>query len=158
MRDAKLTIEWVWPMLVAGTGVFADLATKAWARAALAEGDVELFAWLSLRLRYNAGTTLGILAGGAGLWVTVLAVAVVIVTSFATQKSSKRAATAAALLVAGAAGNAIDRLPTGMVTDFVALCWGSWQAPIFNLADVLIVTGAALLVLPGLPSRTKDLS
>lgn len=79
MRDAKLTIEWGWPALVAGTGLFTDLLTKAWARAALAEGDVELFASLSLRLRYNAGTTLGILPGGAGLWVSVLAIAVVIV-------------------------------------------------------------------------------
>jgi len=158
MRDAKLTIEWVWPILVAGTGLFADLATKAWARAALGQGDVELYAWLSLRLRYNVGTTLGILPGEAGLWVSVLAIAAVIVIGWATLKSSRRAATAAALVVAGAAGNIIDRLPTGMVTDFVALRWGSWQAPIFNLADVLIVTGAALLVLPGLQSRAKDLS
>ncbi len=140
-------------VLIAGIGLFADLATKAWARVSLRGGDVELFPPLSLRLRYNAGTTLGILPGSAGLWIGVLVIVVVIVLGWTTLKSSRRAATAVALVVAGASGNLIDRLLVGMVTDFVAVGWGSWQAPIFNLADVLIVTGVALLLLRGLRPR-----
>ena len=41
----------------------------------------------------------------------------------------------------GAAGNLLDRVRLGHVTDFVDV--GSW--PIFNLADASIVTGLALL-------------
>ena len=45
------------------------------------------------------------------------------------------------LQLGGAAGNLLDRLRLGHVTDFVDV--GSW--PIFNLADASIVTGLALL-------------
>jgi signal peptidase II len=42
--------------------------------------------------------------------------------------------------LAGAAGNVADRLLRGVVVDFIAI--GRW--PVFNLADVAIVGGAAL--------------
>ena len=45
------------------------------------------------------------------------------------------------LLMGGAAGNLLDRLRLGHVTDFVDV--GRW--PIFNLADASIVVGLALL-------------
>ncbi len=56
---------------------------------------------------------------------------------------------ALSLLLAGAAGNLIDRLvrdpgfARGAVVDFLQL--PSW--PIFNLADICIVSAAVLLVL-----------
>ena len=46
------------------------------------------------------------------------------------------------LQLGGAAGNLLDRLRMGHVTDFVDV--GPW--PIFNLADAAIVTGLVLLV------------
>ena len=48
-----------------------------------------------------------------------------------------------ALVVAGAAGNVIDRILRGYVVDFIHV--HMW--PIFNVADVLIVAGAILLAL-----------
>ena len=45
------------------------------------------------------------------------------------------------LQVGGAAGNLLDRLRLGHVTDFLDV--GSW--PVFNVADASIVTGLALL-------------
>jgi signal peptidase II len=48
-----------------------------------------------------------------------------------------------ALVVAGAAGNVIDRVMRGYVIDFIHVrLW-----PVFNVADVLIVAGAILLAL-----------
>jgi hypothetical protein len=45
-------------------------------------------------------------------------------------------------------GNTADRLTLGFVRYFlVAACWPSW---IFNLADVLVVVGALLLLGSGL--------
>jgi signal peptidase II len=48
-----------------------------------------------------------------------------------------------ALVLAGALGNTIDRLARGHVVDFIYVHF--W--PIFNVADVLVVAGIALLVL-----------
>jgi signal peptidase II len=50
---------------------------------------------------------------------------------------------AVGLLAGGALGNLVDRVLEGAVTDYVDfLAW-----PPFNLADVAIVVGVALLVL-----------
>jgi signal peptidase II len=46
-----------------------------------------------------------------------------------------------ALVLAGAIGNGLDRLVRGHVVDFIHVRF--W--PVFNVADVLIVSGAALL-------------
>ena len=45
--------------------------------------------------------------------------------------------------IGGAAGNVLDWLRRGRVTDFIDLGW--W--PVFNLADAGIVTGILLVVL-----------
>jgi signal peptidase II len=48
-----------------------------------------------------------------------------------------------ALVIAGALGNAIDRAARGHVVDFIHVRF--W--PVFNVADVLVVAGMALLLL-----------
>ena len=48
-----------------------------------------------------------------------------------------------ALVVAGAAGNVIDRMMRGYVVDFIHVHY--W--PVFNVADVTIVAGTILLAL-----------
>ena len=45
--------------------------------------------------------------------------------------------------MAGGLGNAIDRLASGYVVDFIHL--RHW--PVFNVADILVVLGAVALVL-----------
>jgi signal peptidase II len=55
----------------------------------------------------------------------------------------------AALVFAGATGNALDRILRGYVVDFIHVqCW-----PVFNVADALIVGGLALVVLARSPTR-----
>ena len=51
--------------------------------------------------------------------------------------------TCAALILAGAAGNLLDRAIFGQVTDFIALSF--W--PTFNIADSAIVIGAVLYLI-----------
>ena len=46
------------------------------------------------------------------------------------------------LILAGAAGNYLDRVVRGYVVDFIYV--RHW--PVFNVADVLVVVGAALLI------------
>jgi signal peptidase II len=57
------------------------------------------------------------------------------------------------LVTAGAVGNYLDRLWRGYVVDFVHL--HHW--PVFNVADVYVTAGAALLVLSTFKQRPSDL-
>ncbi len=52
-----------------------------------------------------------------------------------------------ALVIGGAAGNLIDRLTIGPVTDFVDFYWGSFHFWAFNVADSAITTGVGLMML-----------
>lgn len=55
-----------------------------------------------------------------------------------------------ALILGGAIGNAIDRLSDGHVVDFLHFHWRQWYYPAFNVADIAITTGAAMLVIDAL--------
>jgi signal peptidase II len=55
-----------------------------------------------------------------------------------------------ALLLGGAVGNVIDRLLHGHVIDFLHFHWQQWYYPAFNVADIAISCGAALLILDAL--------
>lgn len=52
-----------------------------------------------------------------------------------------------ALAVCGALGNVADRLLLGAVRDYIDLHWSGLHWPSFNLADMAVVTGLALVVL-----------
>lgn len=53
-----------------------------------------------------------------------------------------------ALIMAGAIGNLIDRIRLGYVIDFLHVHYGnSWHFPIFNIADVAINIGVALVLI-----------
>jgi signal peptidase II len=50
-----------------------------------------------------------------------------------------------ALILGGAAGNVLDRVLRGRVTDFLDFYYRGYHWPAFNLADSAIVLGAALV-------------
>ena len=58
------------------------------------------------------------------------------------------------LILGGAAGNLIDRLVHGGVTDFFEVGIGRYRWPAFNVADSAITIGAALVVIELLLSRS----
>jgi signal peptidase II len=51
------------------------------------------------------------------------------------------------LVCAGAVSNLIDRLWYGGVVDFILISYGSWTFPVFNIADMCIVIGVAIMCL-----------
>ena len=54
----------------------------------------------------------------------------------------------AALVVGGALGNALDRVRLGYVIDFIHAHAGAMlDYPVFNVADVAVFVGVALLVI-----------
>ena len=102
-----------------------------------------------LRISYtrNDGGAFGILGGQSGLLLIGSAVAVAVVLWMLLQGPPALAtALGCGLILGGAAGNLLDRLTTGEVTDYVDLrVW-----PVFNAADVAIVLGVAALLLVAL--------
>ena len=54
---------------------------------------------------------------------------------------------ALALVIAGAIGNAIDRIRLGFVVDFIDTYIFGYDFPMFNVADAAITVGALLLVI-----------
>ena len=99
-----------------------------------------------LHLTYikNPGGAFGILSGQASILLLGSAVAVAFVLWMLLANEPSRATTSGCgLILGGAAGNLIDRITAGEVTDYVDLrVW-----PIFNAADVAIVLGVGLLLL-----------
>lgn len=125
-----------------------DAATKAWARSALATGDVHVAGAVWLRLQYNSGISFSFNRSGPLVTtvVTVIISAIVIVVGL---NASPGVPTAGfGLLLGGGIANVIDRLAANphQVTDFVAL--GSF--PVFNLADVSITAGFVVLIVAAL--------
>ncbi|PNK61269.1 signal peptidase II [Psychrobacter sp. FDAARGOS_221] len=53
-----------------------------------------------------------------------------------------------ALILGGAVGNLIDRVRIGKVIDFIHVHYADvWHYPIFNVADIAICTGVALVII-----------
>jgi signal peptidase II len=56
-------------------------------------------------------------------------------------------------VLGGGIGNIFDRMVYGSVTDFLHISFGSVQTGIFNMADVSIMTGAAIILIHSLFKR-----
>ena len=53
------------------------------------------------------------------------------------------------MVCAGALSNLIDRIAYGGVADFISLSGSFWSWPVFNVADMFIVAGLAIVALTG---------
>ena len=97
-----------------------------------------------LTVVHNQGGAFGLLAGQSTLFLAVgiVTVLVIFILRRAIQAASRRVRWAAALILAGAAGNSIDRLRLGYVIDF--LDFRVW--PVFNVADSCITVGMLILI------------
>lgn len=144
-------------------GAALDLLTKTWALAAVPHhGErVVVPGWFSLGHAYNEGTIWSFGPGAKVVWLALsIAAMPALVVFFALRKSKTWLSTVClALVLAGAAGNAFDRVVYGAVRDFIMVYWTHADGhrsiwPLFNLADSFIVVGAILLAT--LPSAARS--
>ena len=107
--------------------------------------------FLNLVLVYNSGAAFSFLADAAG-WQRGLFIAIALAASawivyLLRQHPQQRLfALALSLVLAGAVGNAIDRIRIGAVIDFIDVHAYGYHWPAFNVADSAITCGAALLI------------
>ena len=101
-------------------------------------------AFLSLGASLSEGARMAIFSWAVGALLLGLTAAV-----YLRRDLSARARLALAAVASGGLGNLYDRVfENGVVTDFMNLGIGPLRTGIFNVADVAIVVGVALLALP----------
>lgn len=95
----------------------------------------------------NNGAAFNILSGRIGLLSIISLVFAIGVVWFmiAKKPQNKIFTTSMLLLFAGAVGNVIDRIFRGFVVDFIKTSFINF--PVFNIADISITCGAALLII-----------
>jgi len=127
--------------------VAADQASKAVVRARMAVGEslsvIDGAFWLTHV--ENTGAAFGMLRGQQWLLIAtaVAMLAVVLYVMVRIRPADAWVHRALALVSGGAIGNLIDRVSAGAVTDFFDLGW----FPVFNVADIALDVGVAILVL-----------
>ena len=138
--------------------IVADQLTKHWAVNELVDRDIDLFWTLRFNLSYNTGMAFS-RGENLGPIIGVLALVVVVVLLLSIKRQPGRLTdVAVGMIVGGAIGNVIDRLfrqeawLRGGVVDFIDFQW----FPIFNIADIGVTVGGALLVLASwMAGRTR---
>ncbi|GLS82555.1 signal peptidase II [Paraferrimonas haliotis] len=144
-------IVWLWVALLV---IALDQVTKDWVLETYQLYQVEAV-WPIFNLTYvrNYGAAFSFLhdAGGWQRWLfTSLAVGVSLLLSYWLRNQPRalwRVNLCYVLIIGGAIGNLVDRLQHGFVVDFLDFYWGSYHFPAFNVADIAISCGAALLIL-----------
>ena len=140
-----------------------DRATKYVADATLAGSTAQSYLGDTIRLQWtqNAGAFLGLgsdwpLLLRTGLFTVGNALILgVLVLAAVRRQWSRPTLFGLALFIGGGASNLADRLARGTVTDFINVGLGSVRTGIFNVADVAIMLGAALVVFARYRSRER---
>jgi signal peptidase II len=115
----------------------------------------------NLYLTYNPGISFSFLQlpGSVQRWPLALFTAIVLVLLVRWMRSLPKdkplLLAGIAMVIGGAAGNLVDRVLRGQITDFIQLYAGSWSFAIFNLADAALNIGVGLILLDTLLYRRK---
>ena len=144
MRDGR-DRPWRLAGALCGVVVALDQGAKALAEAQLYPGEhLAVLGPLDLTLAHNRGIAFGLAGDGGGALIAFTVVSLAFI-GWLFHRDARRPGmwVAFGLLVGGALGNLADRIRADAVTDYIDVL--SW--PPFNLADVSITAGLALLAL-----------
>ena len=130
--------------LVAVGVIAADQLSKVIVRGRLSRFEEhELVLGIKLINTRNTGVAFSMFSGGGPLVVIIAFVALgALLAFFVTHLHKRLVWLPTGLLIGGAAGNLIDRIRLGAVTDFIKL--PHW--PAFNVADICVTLGVISLI------------
>ena len=145
--------KWLLPGSLLISTFVLDFLGKSWANSHLHYGQPRDFCpgLMRLTLTRNAGAAFG-LGRGQGWLMTIIACIIICVITFwlyrrenSQNPPNQLERCGIGIILGGALGNLFERLTRGEVTDFLEFSF--IQFPVFNLADALIDTGAALVII-----------
>lgn len=97
---------------------------------------------------YNDGAAWSTFGGERYLLIGISIVALIFLFFYQREfQDNKKNALAFGLIYGGLLGNLLDRIRLGYVIDYLKVYIGSYEFPIFNLADVSIVLGFIMLII-----------
>ncbi|MGM0482060.1 MAG: signal peptidase II [Pseudomonadota bacterium] len=158
-RASGLRYLWVTLLLVV-----IDQITKLWVAAdfELYESRVIIDGLFNLTYVHNYGAAFSFLSdsGGWQRWFfTLIAIGISVVLLIWLRRNPAnfwRQNLAFALILSGAIGNVMDRFMYGYVIDFLDVHYQGWHWPAFNVADMAITIGAALMLLEAFFDNRRD--
>ena len=153
---------WLWLSVIV---FIVDQMTKYWTIQALdLYESYQVLSFFNFTYARNYGAAFSFL-GDAGGWQKYLFTAIAFAVSayliylLKQNNASQRWTNIAfALILSGAIGNVTDRLVFGYVVDFLDFDLGFYRWPTFNVADIAIFIGAAMIILESFlsgPENTK---
>lgn len=105
---------------------------------------------------YNTGGAWSIFPNNAFMIAMIsIVVLIIIFLSVDYQKINKIEIISYSLLFGGILGNLVDRLLYRHVIDYLSFSFGSYQFPVFNLADICIVISVIILLFISMKKREK---
>lgn len=149
-------VYWLW---VSAAVMLADQVSKQLIVRNLGWFDVlPVFPHFNLVHMHNTGAAFSMLSGAPPQFFIVLGVAVSIGILWWLRRNPHGQtlfAAALALILGGALGNVIDRIAFGAVIDFLDFHVYGYHWPAFNVADMGITCGAALLIWDAMTTKSK---
>lgn len=145
--------RWAFPAI--GVLILVDQVVKHWMLALVFDPPriLEVTGFFNLVPVWNTGVSFGLFGDAStSRWVLVaLALAIVVVLLvWLARAGTGIVVLALVLVIGGALGNVIDRVLYGAVIDFFDIHAFGFHWPAFNIADMSIVIGTALLLYDGL--------
>lgn len=142
----KSYIKWIMVLLIS---LIADRLTKIYISQSLELGQsntvINNFFYIS-HIK-NRGAAWGIMQNGRFLFLTLTIIALAFMVYYFVKVNNNFFKLSMSLLIGGALGNFIDRAIWGEVTDFLEFHFGSYIFPIFNIADICVVSGTIALAI-----------
>jgi len=128
-----------------------DLVTKALVSGLLSlNQSVDVVGeWVRLTYVRNPGVAFSLFPGRRGTFIALSVAGLCVVGYYLVRHAPRtiRDGLAIGLFIGGALGNLVDRVRTGEVIDFIEVGVRTHRFPVFNVADIGVTCGVALLVL-----------
>ena len=163
MTESVSSRNGLWFLLLSLLVIVLDQASKLWILDNVPlYYDINILPIFDITYVRNYGAAFSFLsdAGGWQRWffTGIAAVVSVLLTywMYKTDWKEQRQLWSFGLILGGAIGNVADRLVHGYVVDFLHFYYQNWHFPAFNVADIAISCGAALLLLDGVLDMKKQ--
>jgi signal peptidase II len=142
-------------------GILLDRITKIWAASSLlGNGDIVIIkGFFSLSYLENRGAAFGIFQNRVYLLaaVTIIVLLGMVYYMLRYKPESRLLKISFAFIISGALGNLYDRISYNYVVDFIMFHYKEvYYFPSFNVADMLVVSGTALMLLYLIKEEAKN--